>query len=354
MNAIVGFSELLNRPGIEDKKRSFYVDIIRNSSNRLLQIIDDILDISKLEAKQLTINPEECNLFEIFNASIVSFRKSDLLLSKPDVELILNLPPKYKDLKILSDKNRLQQVLDNLINNAIKYTDKGVVETGFEIKEENSIRFAEIYIKDTGKGIPKGMNDLIFERFRQIEEKGFHEGAGLGLSISKGIVELWGGKIWFTSKINKGTTFFFSIPLVTNQKLQDEPEIFEDGRIDLANKTILIAEDDYNSFLYLQELLEGHNVDILYAENGEVLMNILESKLPDLIFLDINMPVKSGLRCLKEIQKKGLKTKIIMQTAYAMTEEKERCLNMGCQGYISKPIKRFELYKVISQVMKNS
>jgi PAS domain S-box-containing protein len=354
MNAIIGFSDLLNRPGIEHEKRALYGDIIRNSSKRLLQIINDILDISKLEAKQLVLSYEECNLFEIFNKSILAFRTSDLLLSKPEVELVLNLPSKYTDLKILSDKNRLQQVLDNLVSNAIKYTEKGLVEAGFDIVSVNNTEVVEVYVKDTGKGIPKGMNDLIFERFRQLEEKGFHEGAGLGLSISKGIVELWGGNIWFTSKINRGTTFFFSIPLIAKQTLANTAEVFEDERINLQHKTILIAEDDYNSFVYLKELLEGENIEIIYAENGQVFMDILERKVPDLILLDINMPVKQGLKCLKEIQRKGIKTKIIVQTAYAMAEEKEKCFHAGCQGYISKPINRVELFKVINQVMKNN
>jgi PAS domain S-box-containing protein len=352
MNAIIGFSELLNKPSIETDKRVLYVDIIRNSSQRLLQIINDILDISKLEAKQLVLNLDECYLSDIFRKSILAFKKSDLLLSKPEVTLTLRLPERYNDLKIVADKNRVQQVLDNLVCNAIKYSEKGSVETGFEILTDNNLQVVQVYVRDTGKGIPKGMNDLIFERFRQIEEKGFHEGAGLGLSISKGLVSLWGGRIWFNSRLNRGTTFYFTVPLGSTRWLEVSKEVEVDEMVNLRNKTILIADDDFNSFVYLKELLDGENVEILYAENGQIVMDLVENRSPDLVLLDINMPVKQGLKCLKEIQKKETKTKLIVQTAYAMAEERDRCFSAGCHGYISKPIHRNELYRLINQVMK--
>ena len=184
-----------------------------------MQLINDILDLSKIEAKQLTINNSECSLSEILINSTESFRKSDLLKKKPELELILNLSDDDKKIKFVSDANRVQQVLDNLLNNAIKYTENGKIETGCSIISEDNKEFIKIYVKDTGIGISEDSKQMVFERFRQIEEDGFHQGTGLGLSISKGIVELLGGRIWFDSKKNIGTTFYFTIPYVSSYQV---------------------------------------------------------------------------------------------------------------------------------------
>ncbi len=351
MNAIIGFSDLLHSRTPDEAKRELFIDIIRSSSNRLLGIINDILDISKIEAKQLSLSNSECSIAEIFIKSTEAFRKSDLLIEKPDVSLHLNLPLKYSKFKMVTDRNRFQQVLDNLLTNAIKYTETGKVETGFKVKTQSEKKYLEVYVRDTGIGIPSDMKDLVFERFRQVEEKVYHAGAGLGLSISKGIVDLWGGQIWFTSRLNKGTTFYFTVPVIETKEVKDQTQDMWGDGLMIANKTILIAEDDYSSYMYLKELISGENLEILYAENGQILMDMLEKSHPDLIILDMNMPLKSGFTCLREMQKKGIKSGIIVQTAYAMAEERERCFSLGCQGYIAKPVDKGELYKVINQVM---
>jgi signal transduction histidine kinase/CheY-like chemotaxis protein len=354
MNAIIGFSTFLGEQNIDESEKAHYIEIIRSSSNRLLQIINDIIDLSKLEAKQLTINNSECSLSEIFINSTESFRKSELLLKKPGIELILKFPAAYKKIKFLSDCIRVQQVLDNLLTNAIKYTEQGEVETGCSIRSEDGKEVIEIYVKDTGLGISREMSNLVFERFRQVEEERFHEGAGLGLSISKGIVDLLGGKIWFVSEINAGSTFYFTIPYIIPEATPVKAAKTREVLTRLSGKNIIIAEDDYNSFRYLQLLLSGQNSNIMHAENGRVLMNMVQNSLPDLILLDINMPIMSGFEFLSEMQSAGLNTKIIAQTAYAMPDEKERCLHAGCQGYISKPISRTELFNVIDAVLSNN
>lgn len=352
MNAIMGFSELLSEPGINENEKKQYISIIRNAGDRLLQIINDIIDVSKLEARQLSLNIAECDLHEIFSNSIETFRKSDILLQKPGLRLILNLP-QQNEVKFITDYYRFQQVLDNLLTNAIKYSESGIIETGYTVRTGDSNKFIEIYVKDTGIGIPVKMHDLIFERFRQVEEGRFHEGAGLGLSISKGIIDLMGGKIWFTSEINKGTTFYFTVPFIIPEVIKQIPEKKESLPPDLKGKTVLIAEDDYNSFFYLRLLLQELNANILHAENGNVVMRLIKHKVPDLILLDINMPVMSGFECLDEIKSSGIKTKIIAQTAYAITDERERCFSAGCHGYIAKPIKKAELHDVIFHVLNN-
>jgi hypothetical protein len=351
MNSIMGFSSLLGEKNLSEESKLQYIDIINSSSNRLLQLINDIIDLSKIEARQLSINLSECNLSELLSNSIESFRKSELLLRKPEIKLVLNLPEEYDKIKFLSDGVRIQQVLDNLISNAIKYSTHGRIDTGCIIKSENGKEFIEFYVKDDGIGISSETGDIVFERFRQVEEGRYHEGAGLGLSISKGIIELLGGKIWFISELNIGSTFYFSIPYNSYKKESNDGIKSSIFLPNLKGKRILIAEDDYNSYRFLELILRRQNVEIAHAENGEILLNMLEVRLPDLILLDINMPVMNGFEVLEEMKKRGLKTKIIAQTAYAMPDEKERCLSSGCHGYISKPIKKEELFSVLTKVL---
>lgn len=351
MNAIMGFSCLLDDPDIEESEKVQYLEIIRSSGNRLMQLINDIIDISKLEAQQLSVKNVECDLPEIFINSIETFRKSELLRRKPEIKLVLSLPPVQERVIFLSDCFRLQQVLDNLISNAIKYTERGTVETGYHIKSYAGKPVIEAYVRDTGIGIPAEMRDLIFDRFRQVEEGRFHEGAGLGLCISKGIIELLGGRIWLESELNTGTTFYFSMPYNIPINLDNKTE--EDGgkQFDLSGKNIIIADDDYNSFVYLKILLEGQNANISQAENGMVLLEMVEKNLPDLILLDISMPEMTGFEFLEEMHSRGLKTNIIAQTANAMPYEKEKCLQAGCNGYISKPFTRGKLFNEIGRIL---
>ena len=193
----------------------------------------------------------------------------------------------------------------------------------------------------------------MFERFRQIEENEFHEGAGLGLSIAKGLVELLDGEIWFESEVGKGSTFFVSFPYEPEEPSEAKKPKDESIRLSLENRTIIVAEDDLSSFIYLKEILNGSKADIHHASNGQELMDMLEVNKPDLVLLDISMPVKSGFECLQEMKERGLKLKIIAQTAYAMSDERDRCVNEGCSSYISKPFNKRDLFKTIRTVLES-
>jgi PAS domain S-box-containing protein len=344
MNAIMGFSALLGNEAISEVEKKQFISIIQSSGDRLLNIINDIIDISKIEAKQLSISLAEFNLSDVFRISLESFRNSELLKTKSDIKLAIRIDDSLKHTKIISDRYRIQQILDNLLSNSIKYTEKGEIETGFTIINENGTEMIEAWVKDTGIGIPDELHEIIFERFRQADENNYHEGAGLGLSITKGIIDLLGGRIWFTSVLNKGTTFYFKIPLVIPENKPISEIRSATGVPDLQGKTVVIAEDDYNSFYYLRLLLKNLNANVLHAENGSVLMRLVRHKVPDLILLDINMPVMSGYQCLDEMKRTGIKTRIIAQTAYAMSSEREKCLQSGCDGYISKPVTKTDLY----------
>ena len=349
MNSIMGFSSMLAKDVLDPEKRDEFLKIINGSGNRLLQIIDDIVDISKLEAGQLSVQYSEGKLFDLVSNSVASFRNSELMQRRPQVNLSLLFPEEYREMHFRTDFIRVQQVLDNLISNALKYTREGTVEVNLMNEEASGmLRFS---VRDTGCGIPRSKQDIVFERFRQIEEHGYREGTGLGLSISKGIVELLGGKIWFHSTAGSGSTFFFTIPFsVAGEAEKPVPPAPLNEKL-LKGKSVIIAEDDPSSYIYLKELLTKHEAIITHAPDGRVLMELLSAGIPDLIFLDINMPEKTGYECLREMAKLGIKAKVIAQTAYAMTDERDKCLNAGCNGYISKPIVRSEMEKVIRKVL---
>jgi PAS domain S-box-containing protein len=347
LNAIMGFSELLTDNFNNKETLSKFTSIIKQRGSDLLEIIDEILDIAKIESGVLADNIGICNLNYLLTeieSLIAEYQKRQ---NKEHIRLIVNKQISNSDFELILDQGKLKQILLNLIKNAVKFTNSGKIEIGCYLKDTTNLVF---YVSDTGIGIPEEHHELIFERFRQVNEFTYHEGTGLGLSICKGLIQHLGGEIWFTSELNKGTEFYFTIPFAKKQKLKDpiqEPNI---NGVNLINRNIIIAEDDFVSFLYLQELLKCYNVNIIHAENGQILMDLLVTNLPDLIFLDIKMPLKSGYECLKEIRSKNIKTKIICQTAYAMTIEREKCYEAGCNGYISKPILKDELYRVISEV----
>lgn len=352
MNAIMGFSELLIDSEIEESEKSQYVNIIQNSGNRLLQIIDDIVDISKLEMDQAGVNKIESNLHELFESSIDVVGRGELLGAKPNVDLVLNLTKEYDGLFVFTDPNRFNQVLDNLLNNAIKFSDSGKVETGYTFKEINSQTVIEVYVKDEGCGIPKDRHDIIFERFRQGDEEHFTDGTGLGLSISKGLVKLLGGEIWFESEEGKGSTFYFTLPYSKNAPIKIEEKEDVVPEVSLNEKTILIAEDDYNSFLYLQKLFEGENLTISHAQNEIEMMNMLDAIEPDLVILDANIDRKASMDCLVELKNRN--TKVIAQTTFEIKGDEERCRKAGYHGYITMPVGKEELLQEVRRVLFSS
>ncbi|MEA3392135.1 MAG: response regulator [Candidatus Marinimicrobia bacterium] len=351
MNTILGFSELLITGDLGKSKQEHYVNMIQTAGKQLLNIINDIVDTSKLEVNQLNINKQGCKLYDIYSQSIEIFLNNPLYQKKVDVKLELAFPENCQNIRVNADPYRIQQVIENLLNNAIKYTDKGVITLGCDIIESEKFINIRTYVKDSGIGIPEEKKHIIFECFRQVEEDQYREGTGLGLSISKGIIDLMGGEIGFDSKQGEGSIFYFKLQL---DKIEGftRPEKIEHIEIpDLENKHIMIAEDDMTSYYLIKEYLQETKARISHALDGEILLQMLEKEVPDILLLDINMPKKDGYTCLKEIQEKGYELKIIAQTAYAMENEKEHCLNSGCDGYVSKPIDPDTLFVEIGQVL---
>ena len=345
MNAILGFSDLMGQPDTSRQEQVRYTGIIKNAGKRLLHIINDIIDLSKLEAKQIEISRGPCNIYELVNATIESFRNMELLKQKTELSLVADLKEISPGLELETDPLRLQQVLDNLVTNAIKYSN-WVLNTPGE-------PFLRFFVKDTGKGIPAEKIPIIFERFRQVEENEYHEGAGLGLSICKAFVEMLGGNIRVESEVDKGSVFTFCIPFSPVKSGKEIPvQGILNNSIDLKGMTILVAEDEDDSYIYLQQLLKDTNAKLLRAVNGDILLAMIADMPPDLILLDINMPGKTGYDCLKEIHEKKYSLKIIVQTAYAMADERKHCLESGCDGYLAKPFNKKELFDCIADALK--
>ena len=252
---------------------------------------------------------------------------------------------------INSDEGKLYQILTNLINNAIKFTKSGSIDYGFEIKSKD----IQFYVKDTGIGIHEELYERIFERFAQAELSlaRNYEGAGLGLAICKGLVELLGGRIWVESEFNKGTTFFFTLPYIHDELSTHTEKINSEIPIKQTQGKVLIAEDDWINFQYLNRILKNSDINVIHAENGEEAVEFVK-KTPDidLILMDMRMPIMGGIEATKQIKQIRPDLPIIAQTAYAFSEEQNLILSAGCDDYLSKPFGNDKIIALISKYLK--
>ncbi|HEY4789542.1 MAG TPA: ATP-binding protein [Bacteroidales bacterium] len=350
MNAIIGFTELINSPYFSDNQKKDYFKIVQGKGKKLLRLIDDIIDLSKLSSNQLHLNRKHFSVQEILDDLYDTFADSVQIKHGTTVVLKLTMPENPgKDL-LFNDSFRIRQIITNLLSNSLKFTSHGTIEFGYQM-ENDCIRF---FVMDTGKGIAKAKQKLIFERFRQCDDSFTreHGGAGMGLSLAKGIVELMGGKIWFESKWGVGTKFFFSIPLSSEQQINNNQKVRD---IDWSEKTILIAEDEELNYRYLQALLQPTNVNIRWAENGQKAIDyVLNDPSINLILMDIRMPVLNGLEATKIIKSTNHTIPIIAQTAYAQSHERENYIKAGCDEFIPKPINTSHFISVLKKFLNTN
>ena len=345
MNGILGFSNMLTRPNVSTEKLKQYAEIIDSCGSQLVSIIDDIIDISKIEANQMKIvvQPEDIHL--IFN-ELYTLLKPRAEISK--LHFSFETDSKEERLFIHTDGIRLKQILINLIINAFKFTSVGYVKFGYKIKGQ----FIEFFVKDTGFGIEPKAQQRIFERFTQVENESADKpgGTGLGLPISKALTELLGGKMWLESEVDKGTIFYFTIPFDKAEVITDSEEQLSQG-INISDKNnILIAEDNDANFLLLSELLSRLNFNIVRAQNGQEAIDLVK-KMPslNLVFMDLKMPVLDGYKATTEIKKIRPELPVIAQTAYAQLPDREKAIENGCDDYISKPIDEKKLNDIIGK-----
>lgn len=352
MNAIIGFSDLLLDTTYSQEEIENFVKIIQKNGDSLMEIINDIIDVSKIESGTLKVEHKFFELNEILNEIYESFLKNKSLFENKDIELKLDLPDDNAGVSLNSDSIRLRQIMNNLITNAFKFTEKGHIQFGYTIESENHVR---IYVEDTGIGIPDDKTEVIFERFRQADDSNTREfgGAGLGLTISKSLVENLGGKMFVESQLNEGSVFYFLMPHV--QKSTEENKkgisILDDKYIGLwKDKTILIVEDVDSNYQYLETILQSTQANIIRAVDGLIAVEYCKD-IPDidLVLMDIQLPVMSGYEATRQIKKIRKDLPIIGQTAYALTTDETKVLEAGCDDYIIKPIFINKLLEIIEK-----
>lgn len=348
MNGILGFTELLKEPGLSGEEQQEYIQIIQKSGQRMLKIINDIIDISKIEAGLMNVNIKKANINELIE-DINKFFKPEIQEKGISINFYTALPSSKAFLN--TDSEKVYAILTNLIKNAIKYSMAGTIECGYTIKED----FLEFYVKDTGVGIPKDLHHTIFKRFIQghLDDKNAYEGAGLGLAISKAFVELLGGKIWVESDKGIGSTFYFTLPYAT--KWVENTILLKEENLDSHNNKIkklkiLIAEDDEISELLIKKTVEILSKEVLIAKNGVQAVEIIRNNPDiDLILMDIHMPELNGYEATQQIRQFNKDVIIIAQTANCLFGEKEKVIELGCTDYIVKPISKIELIWLVQK-----
>lgn len=357
MNAIMGFSELLLSENIPASHKEKYINYINNSGAVLLNLIDDIIDIAKMQAGQLAIKKIKCDLSTLIYDLYSSYLQLTKSQKGDEVKLICLNPDSKNQIKFNTDPLRLRQVFTNLLSNALKYTDSGSISFGYnysEVLEGKPIRF---FVHDTGIGLSGDNKELIFDRFYKIEDDNlkFYRGAGLGLTISKNLVNLLGGQIWVESEVGKGSKFSFEFPVEDVSIVKDIKPVTSNN-IDytlLKGRTMLVAEDEDINFIYIDELLRKHGVTIIHAKNGQEAIELFKAHdTIDLVLMDIKMPVLDGYDATRAIKKLKPEVPIIAQTAYALAGEKDKIIEAGCDDYLSKPIKPVSLFNLLNQFLK--
>ena len=341
LNAIVGFSGILASTDEEEEKQE-YVSIIENNNTLLLQLISDILDLSKIEAGTLEFQYSNIDLNKMLNELTSSLQ---LKIKSEKVQLTCHLAE--KNCFIHTEKNRLSQLLINLISNAIKFTTEGYIRFGYELRGKE-IYF---YVSDTGCGIPKDKQKSIFGRFVKLNS--FEQGTGLGLSICQTLVEHMGGTIGVDSEEGKGSTFWFTLPYKAAIAVEEsiKKEEIQPISIEKNKFTILIAEDNESNYKLFASILKGE-YQLIHAWDGQEAVEMFKQYNPQIILMDINMPVMDGYEATKEIRKYSAKVPIIAITAFAYASDEQRVMESGFDGYMPKPINARLLKAQLTEIMQ--
>jgi len=352
MNGILGFAELLKEPNLSGDEQQQYVAIIEKSGARMLNIINDIIDISKIESGLMTVDLKMTNVNDQMEY-ICSFFQPEI--ERKGMNLLFRKSLPKEKVNIVTDREKLFAILTNLVKNAIKYSERGTIEFGYELVETHSsvethdrTSLLQFYVKDQGIGIPKERQIAIFERFIQadIEDLKSRQGAGLGLTITKSYIEMLGGKIWVESEEGVGSTFFFTLPIHegADQKNDINKAIELSEKEDkLSQLKILIVEDDEISEKLIKKMVEKISEKTLFTSSGIDAIEICRKNRVDLVLLDLGLPDLNGCEVAKQIRQFNKEVVIIAQTAYGFAGDKENAFATGCNDYVSKPINSSEL-----------
>lgn len=353
MNGIIGFANLLRDPGLSEDKKGLFLKHIDHSSSQLLNIIDDIIDISKIESGQMKISNKPVRINGILEEIYSSFFHSIRGDAPGDKKVAFNLKKGNisHDFTIVTDDFRLSQIFNNLIGNAIKFTKEGHITFGYTLKNN---RHVEFFVSDSGIGIPNNKIRLIFDRFGQVNQERSLQpsGTGLGLPISKSLVDLMGGEMWVKSEMGKGTTFYFTLPLVIEQAEEEARALISNKSYDWSNKQILVAEDEELNWMFVREMLRQTGASIHRARNGHEVVELTRKLSPDAILMDIKMPEMNGIDAARKIREFNSTVPIIAQTAFVMAEEKEESIRAGCNHFVTKPLDRTTIMELIDSYFK--
>jgi PAS domain S-box-containing protein len=349
LNAVIGFSDLIKKDLPIEKILNFS-DIINRSGRHLLEIVEDIFDVTLLEVGEVNLVKDRYaieDLMQMVNELI----QAELLKNNCDLKIIYS--PTDNVTHIYTDKSKFKQILINLLKNAIKFTKEGSVKYGYEKVQEDGIPMVRFFVKDTGIGIAKDKQNIIFNIFRQVDETltRFYGGTGIGLFIAQRFTEILGGKIDMESEEGEGSTFYVTLPVDEIEKDIKQDKV--SNPLSFSKKTILVAEDDEVSSKLLEEILSDLELRYITVENGkEAVKACAENPNIDLVLMDIKMPLMNGYDATQLIKKQRPDVKVIAQTAHAIPGDKEKAINAGCDDYISKPIRKDKLLSILNKVLK--
>ena len=350
LTSISGFAEMMISDDFSDDDRRGFAKIIERNTDNLVQVINDIIDISKIESGQIELVKSVFNPEQVFLDMFTRYQSELERARKTDVTITVELPENRDDILILSDKLRLKQILTQLLDNSLKYTHTGGITFGYRISGDTSI---DVFVSDTGIGIPKEKQDNIFNLYKkdsEIYNKPYGSN-GLGLHIVKNIADLMGAGLNFNSTEHQGTTFSFELPVhnrVNISMKRSRKSKIKKPVSPWTNKKILVVDDTKENYEYIRLSLRNSNATCLYANTGDSAIKILETISDiDLILMDIQMPGKSGIETLHELRKHKISIPVIALTAYALTGDKEKFIKEGFNEYISKPIRQNDLFKTL-------
>ncbi len=355
MNGILGFADLLLKNSLGNQEREQYLEMIHKSGQRLVNTLNDIIELSKIEVGISNVEQEATNINQNIE-DVVQFFKPEA--KNKNLALQIDHLPAASTSNIVTDKSKLESILTNLIKNAIKYTDKGSIHVGCHIEGGDLI----IYVQDTGIGVPKERQQAIFNRFEQADitdQKAF-EGSGLGLALIKSYVEMLNGTIELESKEGKGSTFNVTLPYrqaerteATQFATSETTKTNEKANLKDQNLKILVAEDDEASFLVLSIILKQINCEVIHAQSGKETLNMsYQNPDLDIIFMDIKMPEMNGYEVTEHIREFNSNVYIIAQTSYALKGDSQKAFQAGINDYLTKPIKEEELMKALMQAVQ--
>lgn len=347
LHAITGFTSLLSDSELTHEERLEYVKFIQDSSNDILNLMDNIIEIAKLESNQVKLKREKCYLNSILDKLLNDIQQKQEILEKTHLNIKVTKGNNDPLFMIISDPERIYQILTHLLNNALKFTEKGEIEFGYKYPVGNKIEF---FVKDTGIGIAKEEQDFIFKKFGKSGNINTNKnrGSGLGLTLSKKLVELLKGEISVHSSQNMGSTFTFTITAENEQKITiTKPSVTVDNN--WSTKTILVAEDTESNYFFIEAFLERTKVNLLWAQDGVEAIKMFRENEVNLILMDIMMPEKDGYDATREIKEINPNIPIIAQTALALPDDEEKCYKAGCDYVLVKPINSEDLIVTIKR-----